>query len=286
MNRVTLNNGVTMPQLGFGISQTAEPCACQRCAEEAIGAGFRLVDVAACHAGERAVGAAIAACEVARDELFVTAGLRAGEVGHEGARRAFDASLERLGLDYLDLYLVPPSHEDVHGAWWALEELYEEGVVRALGTAGFSPERLGELAAFHEVEPAVSLVEGAPWRRQCALQACLRTRGIALGIRMVPGEGCCGSGGIGPGALAEVAAAHGRAPTQVALRWQIQRGIVCIVPDAGRTRMEEALATLDFTLSEAEMARIVPPDAEAPGSGDTPSPRACAGPLEAPTLRP
>ncbi len=159
MDYITLNNGVRMPQLGFGVYQIPNAAECQRAVEDALSVGYRLLDTAASYGNEEAVGAAIRASGLPRDEVFVTTKLWMSDVSYEGAKRGFDASLKRLGLDYVDLYLIHQPFGDVFGAWRAMEELYEQGVIRAIGTANFYPDHLANLISFNRIAPAVNQVE-------------------------------------------------------------------------------------------------------------------------------
>ena len=159
MDYITLNNGVRMPQLGFGVYQIPDAAECQRAVEDALSVGYRLLDTAASYGNEEAVGAAIRASGLPRDEVFVTTKLWMSDVSYEGAKRGFDASLKRLGLDYVDLYLIHQPFGDVFGAWRAMEELYEQGVIRAIGTANFYPDHLANLISFNRIAPAVNQVE-------------------------------------------------------------------------------------------------------------------------------
>lgn len=260
MEYVTLNNGIQMPQLGFGVFQIpAEDC--QRAVEDAIAVGYRSIDTAASYGNEEAVGRAVAASGVARSDLFITTKLWISDVSYEGAKRGFDASLERLGLDYIDLFLIHQPFGDVHGAWRAMEELYEQGVVRAIGTANFLPDRLADLMAFHEVPPAVNQVEANVFHQQRDAQAYMDERGVSM-------EGWApfaeGKGGLFHNELlGEIATAHDKTIAQVVLRWLVQRGIVCIPKSVRRERMVENLDVFDFALTDDEMARIATLDTHA-----------------------
>lgn len=254
MEYVTLNNGVKMPQLGFGVYQIADAGDRERAVRDAIEVGYRSIDTAASYGNEEAVGRAVRESGVPRDELFVTTKLWIGDASYEGAKRGFEASLGRLGLDYVDLYLIHQPFGDVHGAWRAMEELYEQGVVRAIGTANFQPDRIADLIAFNRVEPAVDQIECNVFCQQREAQAYLQKRDVAM-------EGWApfaeGRGNLfGNEELASIAAAHGASVAQVALRWQLQRGIICIPKSTHRERMEENFDVFGFELTDDEMARI------------------------------
>ena len=218
MDYITLNNGVRMPQLGFGVYQIPDAAGCQRAVEDALSVGYRLLDTAASYGNEEAVGAAIRASGLPRDEVFVTTKLWMSDVSYEGAKRGFDASLKRLGLDYVDLYLIHQPFGDVFGAWRAMEELYEQGVIRAIGTANFYPDHLANLISFNRIAPAVNQVECNVFFQQRE--------------------------------------AHGKTVAQVVLRWLLQRGVVCIPKSTHRDRMEQNFDVFDFALGDDEMVAI------------------------------
>ena len=254
MDHITLNNGVEMPQLGFGVYQIPDAAECQRAVEDALSVGYRLIDTAASYGNEEAVGAALRASGVARDEAFVTSKLWVSDMSYEGAKRGFDASLTRLGLDYIDLYLFHQPFGDVFGAWRAMEELYEQGVVRAIGVANFYPDHLANLMAFTNVAPAVDQIECNVFFQRTADQAYLESRGVAMEgwAPFAEGRGDLFRNPV----LAQIGEAYGKSVAQVVLRWQLQRGIVCIPKSVRRERMEQNFDVFDFTLSDAEMTRI------------------------------
>lgn len=159
MEYVTLNNGVKMPQLGFGVYQIKDPAQCEQAVLDAISVGYRLIDTAASYGNEEAVGQAIRKCGVPREELFITTKLWISDTSYEGAKKAFQKSLDKLGLDCMDLYLIHQPLNDYYGAWRAMEELYKEGKIRAIGVCSFYPDRLADLLSFNEVAPAVNQVE-------------------------------------------------------------------------------------------------------------------------------
>ena len=254
MDYITLNNGVEMPQLGFGVYQIPDANACQRAVEDALSVGYRLIDTAASYGNEEAVGAALRASGVARDEAFITSKLWVSDMSYEGAKRGFDASLTRLGLDYIDLYLFHQPYGDVIGAWRAMEELYEQGVVRAIGVANFYPDHLANLMAFTDVAPAVDQIECNVFLQRADDQAYLERRGVTMESWAPFAEGH--NDLFHNPVLAEIGAAHGKSVAQVTLRWQLQRGIVCIPKSVRRERMAENFDVFDFTLSDDEMAQI------------------------------
>lgn len=240
MNNITLNNGVTMPRIGYGVFRMTDAAACEEAVVEAIRAGYRLIDTAAAYENEEAVGRAIRRCGVPREELFVTTKLWVTDTSYEGAKRGLARSLERLGLDYVDLYLIHQPYNDVYGAWRAMEELYAAGRVRAIGVDNFTQARLADFLYFNKVRPAVNLLEcNAFFQREDE-----RTYLAAQGIQMQAWSPLA----AGQGSLFEnetlraIAAAHGKSVAQVVLRWLVQRGIVPLAKSANPVRMRENLA--------------------------------------------
>lgn len=253
METVKLNNGVEMPILGYGVFQIPE-ADCQRCVEEALATGYRLIDTAAAYMNERAVGRAIRQSGVKRADLFVTTKLWLQDASYERAKGAFERSLERLGLDYLDLYLVHKPLGDYYGAWRALEELYHEGRIRAIGVCNFYPDRLVDLCCNVEVRPMINQMETHVFWQHNQYQQLMEQRGVRLESwgSFVEGR----NGFFTNPVLAEIGAAHGKSVAQVALRWLTQRGVVCIPKSAHRERMEQNLAIFDFKLTDDEIERI------------------------------
>lgn len=254
MDYITLNNGVKMPQLGFGVFQIPDATECQRAVEDAFSVGYRLIDTAASYGNEEAVGKAIAASDVARDEIFVTSKLWVSDMSYEGAKRGFDATLKRLGLDYLDLFLFHQPFGDIFGAWRAMEELYEQGAVRAIGVANFYPDHLANLMEFTNVKPAVDQIECNVFFQRHDDQTYLKSRDVAMESWAPFAEGH--NDLFHNPVLTAIGEAHGKSVAQVALRWQLQREIVCIPKSVKRERMEQNFDVFDFTLSDDEMAQI------------------------------
>ena len=247
METKILNNGVEMPVLGFGVYQVDEAI-CERCVSEALAAGYRSIDTAAAYMNERAVGRA------ARGELFITTKLWVQDAGYESAKRAFAASLERLQLDYLDLYLIHQPFGDVYGAWRAMEELYREGKVRAIGVSNFQPDRLVDLILHNEVVPAVNQVETHPFCQQAEEAGIMARYGVQAEAWAPFAEGR--NNLFGNEVLTDLAAKHRKSVAQVVLRWLIQRGIVVIPKSVHKERMAENIDVFDFTLPPEDMARI------------------------------
>lgn len=254
MEYVTLNNGVRMPQLGFGVFQIADAAACEQAVRDAVEVGYRSFDTAASYGNEQAVGRALASCGVPRDELFVTTKLWISDASYEGARRGFERSLDRLGLDYVDLYLIHQPLSDYYGAWRAMEELYHEGVVRAIGVANFYPDRLADLIAFNEVVPAVNQVECNVFFQQWTAQDYMTSQGVQMEGWAPFAEGRRDL--FHNEALAAIGAKYGKSIAQVVLRWQLQRGIVCIPKSVSPERMAQNFDVLDFSLTDDDMAAI------------------------------
>ena len=253
METKILNNGVEMPVLGFGVYQVDEAI-CERCVSEALAAGYRSIDTAAAYMNERAVGRAVRRSGIPRGELFITTKLWVQDAGYESAKRAFAASLERLQLDYLDLYLIHQPFGDVYGAWRAMEELYREGKVRAIGVSNFQPDRLVDLILHNEVVPAVNQVETHPFCQQAEEAGIMARYGVQAEAWAPFAEGR--NNLFGHEVLTDLAAKHRKSVAQVVLRWLIQRGIVVIPKSVHKERMAENIDVFDFTLPPEDMARI------------------------------
>ncbi len=253
METKILNNGVEMPVLGFGVYQVDEAI-CERCVSEALAAGYRSIDTAAAYMNERAVGRAVRRSGIPRGELFITTKLWVQDAGYESAKRAFAASLERLQLDYLDLYLIHQPFGDVYGAWRAMEKLYREGKVRAIGVSNFQPDRLVDLILHNEVVPAVNQVETHPFCQQAEEAGIMARYGVQAEAWAPFAEGR--NNLFGNEVLTDLAAKHRKSVAQVVLRWLIQRGIVVIPKSVHKERMAENIDVFDFTLPPEDMARI------------------------------
>jgi 2,5-diketo-D-gluconate reductase A len=251
---ITLNNGVEMPILGFGVFQIpAEET--EQAVLHALGAGYRALDTAASYGNEEPVGRAIAASGLPRDELFVTTKLwiqkRGGE---ESARRAFEASLHRLGLDYVDLYLIHQPLGDYYSAWRAMQEINREGLAEAIGVANFYPDRLVDLVEHNEITPAVNQIETHPFFQRAADQELMRELGIQIESWGPFAEGR--NDLFTNPLLSEIGAAHSKSVGQVVLRWLTQRGVVVIPKSVRPERMRENIDIFDFELTDEEMTRI------------------------------
>lgn len=252
---VTLNNGVTMPVLGFGVFQVPDLAECERAVEQALGVGYRLFDTAASYKNEAAVGSALRRSGVPRDELFVTTKLWISDTGYEQTRRAFDRSLQLLGLEILDLYLIHQPYGDVHGSWRAMQELHRDGRVRAIGVSNFHPDRVMDLIVHNEITPAVNQIETHPFNQQIATQAFLRDNGVQIEAWAPFAEGKHDI--FQHELLRSIAAKHGKSVGQVILRWLVQRGVVVIPKSVRPERMAENFAVFDFALDDGDMESIV-----------------------------
>ena len=253
MQFVTLNNGVKMPVLGFGVYQIPPPDT-ERAVSEALEVGYRHIDTAAVYKNEEAVGKAIAASGIPRDDLFVTTKVWISDAGEDAARGAFERSAEKLGLEVVDLYLIHQPFGDVYGSWRALERLNEEGRVRAIGVSNFHNDRLADLIAFNRVVPAVNQVETHPFLQRFADQEFMAGEGVQIESWAPFAEGR--NNLFTNPTLSSIARAHDKSVAQVVLRWLIQRGVVVIPKSVRRDRMEENFDVFDFELADSDMAVI------------------------------
>jgi 2,5-diketo-D-gluconate reductase A len=254
MQTVELNNGVKMPLLGFGVFQVPDPIECENSVFEAIKAGYRLIDTAAAYMNEEAVGKAIQRSEVPREELFITTKLWVQDASYEGAKQAFETSLQKLGLDYLDLYLIHQPFGDVHGAWRAMEELYKEGRIKAIGVSNFQPDRLIDLIIHNEVVPAVNQVETHPFHQQIAEQQFMVDNKVQIEAWGPFAEGK--NDLFHNELLASIGKKYEKSIAQVVLRWAIQRSVVAIPKSVRPERMAENFNVFDFELSPEDMQAI------------------------------
>ena len=254
MEFVTLNNGVKMPLEGFGVFQVPDPAVCEQAVLDAIATGYRLIDTAAAYMNEQAVGAAIQKCGVPREELFTTTKLWVQDASYEGAKRAIETSLRNLGLDYIDLYLIHQPMGDYIGAYRAMEEAYREGKLKAIGVCNFYPNRLADLCETVEVTPAVTQVELHPFFQQENALTLMKEYGV---VPEAWGPFAEGNHGIFTHpVLTEIGKQYGKTAAQVALRWNVQRGVVVIPKSVHKNRMEQNIDIWDFQLSEEDMAQI------------------------------
>ena len=254
MEYTTLCNGVKMPMEGFGVFQVPEADVCEQAVTDALAAGYRLIDTAAAYFNEEAVGAAIRKSKIPREELFITTKLWIKDAGYENAKKAFQVSLDKLGLKYMDLYLIHQPMNDYYGSWRAMEELYEEGKIRAIGVCNFYPERLTDLCLNAKIKPMVNQVELHPFFAQSDALETMKE------FEIVPeawGPMAEGKHGIFTHpVLTEIGAKYGKTAAHVALRWNVQRGVVIIPKSVHKERMEENLNIWDFRLNDEDMAAI------------------------------
>ncbi|MEU7419887.1 aldo/keto reductase [Streptomyces antibioticus] len=253
MRTVTLNNGVEMPILGFGVYQIP-PEQTEQAVTDALAVGYRLLDTAAAYGNEEAVGRAVAKSGVPREDLFITTKLWVQDPGEDNTRRAFDASLRKLGLDHVDLYLIHQPYGDVYSEWRAMQDLYREGRTRAIGVSNFHADRLVDLIDHNDVVPAVDQIETHPFHQRTADQHLMREHGVQLESWGPFAEGK--NDLFTHPVLAPIAQAHDRTIAQIVLRWLIQRDIVVIPKSVRRARMEENFNVFDFHLTDTDMTTL------------------------------
>ena len=254
MEYTVLNNGVRMPLEGFGVFQVSDLAQCEQAVIDAIASGYRLIDTAAAYMNEEAVGAAIRKSNVPREELFITSKLWVQDATYEGAKQAIDTSLAKLGLDYLDLYLIHQPMKDYLGAYRAMEEAYREGKLRAIGVCNFYPNRLCDFCESVEIIPAVNQVELHPFFQQEDALQLMHEYGVQPEAWGPFAEGKHGI--FTHPLLSEIGEKYGKSAAQVALRWNVQRGVVVIPKSVHKERMEQNIDIWDFMLSEEDMKRI------------------------------
>jgi diketogulonate reductase-like aldo/keto reductase len=257
---VTLNNGVEMPSLGFGVFQVPDPAECERSVRDAIDVGYRLLDTATSYGNEEAVGNAICNHGIDRDELFVTTKLWIEDASYEGAKAAFERSVNKLQLDYLDLWLIHQPFGDVYGAWRAMEELHQAGRIRAIGVSNFYPDRLVDFVLHNEITPAVNQIEIHPFHQQHDAATILEEYKVQPEAWGPFAEGK--NGLFSNELLKSIGQKHGKSVAQVVLRWLNQRGIVAIPKSVRKERMAENFAIFDFELDQDDIASIATLDQE------------------------
>lgn len=254
METVKLNNGIEMPLEGFGVFQVPDPAVCEQAVLDAIATGYRLIDTAAAYMNEEAVGKAIAKCGVPREELFITTKLWVQDASYEGAKAAIETSLRKLGLDYIDLYLIHQPMGDYIGAYRAMEEAYKAGKLRAIGVCNCYPQILTDICETVDVIPAVNQVELHPFFQQENALALMKEYGVQPEAWGPFAEG--NHGIFTHPVLTKIGEKYGKSAAQVALRWNVQRGVIVIPKSVHKERMEQNIDIWDFRLSDADMAEI------------------------------
>lgn len=254
MKTVTLNNGVEMPIIGFGVFQVTDPAECEKCVSQALETGYRLIDTAASYLNEKAVGDALHKSGIAREELFITTKLWIQDAGYESTKKAFEKSLSKLQLDYLDLYLIHQPYGDVHGSWRAMEELYRSGLIKAIGVSNFHPDRVMDLIIHNEVVPAINQIETHPFCQQVETQKFLQDNAVQIESWGPFAEGR--NNLFENDVLVSIGSRHGKSVAQVVLRWITQRDVIAIPKSVRQDRMAENLDIFDFELNAGEIAEI------------------------------
>lgn len=254
MKNVTLSNGVEMPILGFGVFQMRDPSECVAAVETALEVGYRSIDTAAAYGNEAQVGEAIRNSGIPRDELFIATKVWVDSAGEDSAMRAFDASLAKLGLDYLDLYLIHQPFGDVYGSWRAMERLYKEGRIRAIGVSNFYPDRLVDIIMHNEIAPHLNQIETHPFFSRADYQKLMVERGVQIESWAPFAEGK--NDLFTNPVLAAIAATQGKTIAQVVLRWLIQRDVVVIPKSVTPSRIAENFDVFDFELTAEHIAQI------------------------------
>ena len=260
MKTVKLNNGVEIPILGFGVFQIRDLAECEKSVVDAIQTGYRHIDTAASYLNEEAVGRGIRQSGVAREELFITTKVWIQRNGYEGTKKAFENSLKRLQLDYIDLYLIHQPFGDVYGEWRAMEELYQQGNMRAIGVSNFQPDRIMDLMIHNDITPALNQIEVNPFHQQIDTQKFLEDNRVMIEAWAPFAEGR--NNIFQNERLLSIAAIHQKSAAQVILRWLVQRGIITLAKTTRRERMIENISVFDFELSAEDMAAIATLDTQ------------------------
>ena len=254
MQTVKLSNDVEVPILGFGVFQITDPTECERCVVDAIQTGYRHIDTAASYLNEEAVGKGIKQSGVAREKLFISTKLWIQRTGYEGTKRAFENSLKRLQLDYIDLYLIHQPLGDVYGEWRAMEELYQQGKIRAIGVSNFLPDRIMDLMIHNKITPAVNQIEVSPFQQQIETQKFLEENNVVVEAWAPFAEGR--NNIFQNKTLLSIAAKYNKSVAQVILRWVVQRGIIALAKTVRKERMFENINIFDYELDAEDLAAI------------------------------
>lgn len=260
MQTLKLNNGVEIPLLGFGVFQITDPDECERCVVEAIKTGYRHIDTAVSYQNEEAVGRGIKKSGVARDDLFIATKLWIQSSGYDNTLRSFEQSLKRLQLDYIDLYLIHQPYGDVYGEWRAMEALYQQGKIRAIGVSNFLPDRIIDLIIHNKIAPAINQVEVNPFHQQITTQKFLQENNVQVEAWAPFAE--ARNNVFENKILKIIAAKHNKGVAQVILRWLVQRDIVALAKTTHKERMKENISIFDFELNPEDMAAIKELDTE------------------------
>lgn len=255
MKNVTLNNGIQMPVLGFGVYQITDPAECEQAVYDALMAGYRLIDTAAAYKNEEAVGKAVIKSGIPRDELFITTKLWIQDAGYDSTKRAFEESLKRLQTDYLDLYLIHQPFGDIYSSWRAMEDLYNEGKIRAIGVSNFLPDRLLDLILHNKITPAVNQVETHPFLQQIENTEFMKENNVQIESWAPFAEGK--NNIFQNEILLSIAGKYNKSVAQIILRWLTQRDIVVIPKSVRKERIIENFDIFDFELSKEDMEKIV-----------------------------
>lgn len=257
MEYVTLSNGLKMPILGYGVYQVTQK-ECERCVMDALAAGYRLIDTAQSYFNEEQIGSAIKKSGVARDDIFLTSKVWVEHYGYDACRRSVEASLRKLQTNYIDLMLLHQPFSDYYGAYRALEDMYEEGKLRAIGISNFYPDRMVDIASFAKIRPMVNQVETHPLNQQTEAKKWMDKYGVQIEAWAPFGEG---RGGLFENdVLKEIGAKYGKTTAQIMLRWNIQRGVVVLPKSTHKERMIENLNVFDFVLNDEDMTKIAAMD--------------------------
>lgn len=270
MKNIILNNGITMPMEGFGVFQVTDPRECERAVSDAIETGYRLIDTASSYQNEEAVGRAVRRSGVSRNDLFITTKAYIQQMGYEKTKQAFEESLRKFGLDYLDLYLIHMPFGDYYGSWRAMEELYREGKIRAVGVSNFDSSRLMDLCYNADVIPQINQIERHPHYQREEEIRIMEEFGVQAEAWAPFAEGLKGM--FTDPVLVEIAAQYGKTAAQVILRWNIQRNVIIIPKSVHKQRMAENMDIWDFELSADDMEKIKALDRGCPSMFDPAKP--------------
>ena len=254
MDYKTLSNGIKMPMVGFGVFQVDDQKVCEQAVLDAIEVGYRSIDTAATYLNEEAVGRAVAASGIKREDLFITTKLWVQDHGYDNTKKAFDKSLKKLGLDYLDMYLIHKPYGDYYGSWRAMEDLYQEGLIKAIGVTSFPSERLLDLFLHNEIKPMVNQIETNIWFQRKEEEAFLKKEGIAHEAWAPFAEG--NNDVFNVPVLKEIGEKYGKSTGQIMLRWLLQRDVIVIPKSVKKERMRQNIDVFDFELTAEDMDRI------------------------------